>query len=325
MLCIHSKNIDPFYNLAAEEHLLKHSGAEVFMLWQSAPAVIVGKHQNTLAEINYRFTRDNGIRIARRLTGGGTVYHDQGNINFSFIRQGEPGRLVDFGSFIEPVISFLKIIGIEANRGLKNEILVNGKKISGNAEHVYRNRVLHHGTLLYNVDLNMLKESIRPGGGKFNGKAVQSNRSIVLNLAECISPVMNIRDFQEALLGYVMKKYHGRFFEPDEHQKMAIQQLACEKYNTWDWIYGWSPDYEFINVWQINNHEIALELKTHRGIISGCTLKSPVIPSEMATKFSNRLTGIPHEESNIRTTLEASGFRSIFENRELEELVLAFF
>jgi lipoate-protein ligase A len=325
MLCIHSKNRDPYYNLAAEEYLLKHSGEDLFMLWQSNPAIVVGKHQNTLAEINYRFVRSNGIRIARRLTGGGTVYHDAGNINFSFIRQGEPGRLVDFDSYIQPVISFLKTIGIEATRGLKNEILVAGKKISGNAEHVYKNRVLHHGTLLYNTDLNILRESIGSGGGKYADKAVQSNRSSVLNLVECINPALNIKEFQEALLEYVMKNYQGRQFETGKDQNMAIRQLTAEKYNTWEWIYGWSPDYAFENVWRTNSTAITIKLEAHRGIITGCTLVSPIIPSEMAAMINDQLTGTPHEESNILKTLEAMGFKSILDKRELEDLVLSFF
>mgnify|MGYP001571114374 FL=1 len=123
MLCIRLLNRDPFYNLAAEEYLLKNSGDDIFMLWQSDPVVVVGKHQNALAELNYRFIRANGIAVARRLTGGGTVYHDRGNINFTFIRKGESGRLVDFGSFIAPVLEFLKKAGVEAVQGPKNEIL----------------------------------------------------------------------------------------------------------------------------------------------------------------------------------------------------------
>ena len=176
MLCIFSENRDPYFNLAAEEYLLRNTGDEIFMLWQSTPAVVVGKHQNALAEINYRYTTGKGIAVARRLSGGGTVYHDNGNINFTFIRQGEPGKLVDFSGFIEPVIRFMKITGVDAEKGSKHEILTQGKKISGNAGHVYKNRVLHHGTLLFNADMEILHESIRHAGGIYTDKAVQSNQ-----------------------------------------------------------------------------------------------------------------------------------------------------
>jgi lipoate-protein ligase A len=325
MLCLHTKNKDPYYNLAAEEFLLKNTGEDVFLLWQSTPVIVVGKHQNTLAEINYRFIRSNDILIARRLTGGGAVYHDPGNFNFTFIRNGEQGKLVNFGSFIEPVISFLKTLGIEANRGLKNEILVSDRKISGNAEHVYKNRVLHHGTLLYNTDLNMLRESLRSVRGIYTDRAVQSNRSSVMNLAECIIPAMSMQDFQDAFFDYIMNSYCGRLFQPEENQKIAIRQLAYEKYNTWDWIYGWSPDYAFENLWRGKDIEIAIALRTHRGIITWCSLKSQVIPSDLTAKASDKLMGTSHEENNIRMALEESEFRSILDNREFANLVLTFF
>ncbi len=156
MLCIQSPSRDPYFNLAAEEYLLKQSTDDVFMLWQSSPVVVSGKHQNVYAEMNYRYIREKGILVARRLTGGGTVYHDPGNINFSFIRQGEAGKMVDFTGFIEPVIRFVNSLGVHASQGPKHEIMVNGKKISGNAEHVFKNRVLHHGTLLFDAALDEL-------------------------------------------------------------------------------------------------------------------------------------------------------------------------
>ncbi|MBN2814917.1 MAG: lipoate--protein ligase family protein, partial [Bacteroidales bacterium] len=182
MLFLTSEITDPYYNLATEEYLLRQLHDDVFMLWISRPVIVVGKHQNALAEINYRFVSDNHIDVARRLTGGGAVFHDEGNVNFAFIRAGEPGRLVDFNAFIEPVTAFLQTLGVEALRGPKNEILVNGLKISGNAEHVYKNRVLHHGTLLYQSNLDRLRQSLKPSGGRYIDKAVQSNRSSVTNL-----------------------------------------------------------------------------------------------------------------------------------------------
>lgn len=325
MLCIHSKNRDPYFNLAAEEYLLRQTEDDVFLLWQSNPVVVIGKHQNALAEVNYRFVRSHGIRVARRLTGGGAVYHDEGNLNFSFIRQGEPGKLVDFGSFIEPIISFLKTMGIEAHRGSKNEILVNDKKISGNAEHVYKNRVLHHGTLLYNSDLGILRESIKRSSGRYVDKAVQSNRSSVMNLADCLGTAMGITDFQKALFENVMNNRRGQLFIPDEKLLTAIQQLANEKFNTWAWIFGWSPDYEFENSWQSGNLDIAISLRTHRGIITGCTLKSTIIPLHTVAMLSERLTGIAHEESQLRRALEPLTINSVLGHRELDDLVLSFF
>jgi lipoate---protein ligase len=324
MLCIRSLQHDPFYNLAAEEYLLKNSGEEVFMLWQSDPVVVVGKHQNTLAEVNYRFIRGNNIQVARRMTGGGTVYHDGGNINFTFIRQGEPGRLVDFGSFIAPVIAFLKSLGIEAIRGQKNEILVDGKKISGNAEHVYRNRVLHHGTLLYNVNLDRLRESLIPGG-RYTDKSVQSNRSSVMNLSERFLPEMATGKFGDLFMQFIQENFQGIPFKPGLLEQQAIQKLAVEKYRSWDWVYGWSPDYSFEGGYSSGQHHIEINLAVHRGLIQHCTLQSDTIGQQSLNDTAGRLTGVPHDENSIMKKLSKENLSKIIRGKDLEDLVLSFF
>ncbi len=325
MLCMHSLNTNPYYSLALEEHLLKKFTDDFFILWQSEPAVVVGKHQNVLAEINYRFVKDNGIRVARRLSGGGTVYHDAGNINFTFIRTGEPGKLVDFGKYIKPVTDFLKSLGVDAVPGPKNEILVEGKKISGNAEHVHKNRVLHHGTLLYNSNLVRLNAAISRNSGKFTDKAVQSNRSSVVNLADCLSQEMTIKHLMKVFLAYIIKNYDGYLIEMASQDEAEVAQLIREKYNTWGWIYGWSPDYEFENTWQRGNIKIKLHLKTHRGSIAACILESSGIAPIIINDIRERLTGLRHEESEIKTVLKSSELNSTLTGADLSDLVLAFF
>lgn len=148
-LCINQPNSDPYFNLAAEEYFLKNFQEDFFMLWRSWPSVVVGKHQNALAEINHEFVRLHQIPVARRLSGGGTVFHDPGNVNFTFIRNVANISEVNFKIFTIPVIEALKKLGVEAYTTGRNDLLIDGKKISGNAEHVHRNRVLHHGTLLF--------------------------------------------------------------------------------------------------------------------------------------------------------------------------------
>ncbi len=316
---------DPFYSLAAEEYLLKNSGEDIFMLWQSDPVVVVGKHQNTLAEVNYRFTRENGIAVARRLTGGGTVYHDPGNINFTFIRKGEAGRLVDFGSFIAPVVDFLRKAGIEAVQGLKNEILSARRKISGNAEHVYKNRVLHHGTLLYNADLNQLRESIKHKAGRFVDRAVQSNRSSVMNLADCLNPSPGIEVFMTEFFQDMTERYGGVPYSPGDDENNAIRELARLKYRTWEWIYGWSPDYTYYHDFRKEKMSLNIELSVQRGIITRCLLKSETLSHDLPEDLAARLTGTPHEENSIRERLMICGFGEILSTADVTDLVFAFF
>ncbi len=154
------------------------------MLWQNLPSIILGKHQNTLAEINYSFVKENNIPVVRRISGGGTVFHDLGNLNFTFISSGEKEKLVNFRKFTQPIIEVLNHMGIPACFEGKNDLRVNGLKISGNAEHVYRNKVLHHGTLLFSADLNYLNQAIKSVPERFKDKAVQSVRSKVANITD---------------------------------------------------------------------------------------------------------------------------------------------
>lgn len=325
MLCIQSRSFDPFFNLAAEEYLLRNSREEIFMLWQSNPVVVVGKHQNALAEINYRYVRANDIPVARRLTGGGTVFHDAGNVNFTFIRKGEPGKMVDFASFIAPVISFLQKLGIEAIRGLKNEILVNGKKISGNAEHVYKDMVLHHGTLLFNSDLDKLAQSIRAGSGRFIDRAVQSNRSSVANLSDCMHSPMGTGEFIDRFMQDILTSYNGKLHTLGRSEAAAIEKIAFEKYRTWEWIYGWSPDYTYMHEHCKGEVCMNIELNTHRGMIVSCLLDFPALPGEMCTDLMAKLPGTSHEEGNIRKLSAECGFNRLLSNKDFEDFIVSFF
>jgi len=322
MLCIDSRNSNPFFNLAAEEFLLRNSGEEYFMVWQSTPLVVVGKHQNALAEINYRFAKEQGITIARRLTGGGTVYHDGGNINFTFIRKGEPGKLVNFTAFMEPVIAFLNGYGVEVIQGPKHEIMAGGKKISGNAEHVFKDRILHHGTLLFGSDLELLRKVIDHRGGLYTDRAVQSNRSSVLNLSQILSGSLDVSDFRELLFDYVKKYFGGTHAGPDDRRIAAIQKLANDKYSTWEWIYGWSPDYSYENTWEGRQMKIRIELHVHRGMISVCQLNGGQTD---LSEVMHLLTGSRHAENNIREALERTGLKNALITEEFEDLVYAFF
>ncbi|HEX2394597.1 MAG TPA: lipoate--protein ligase [Bacteroidales bacterium] len=321
MLCIDSHNNNPYYNLAAEEYFLKNTSGEYFMIWESKPSVIVGKHQNTLSEINYRFNKENGILIARRLTGGGTVFHDAGNINFTFIRNGQPGQLVNFSAFVDPVLKFLRTLGIEATKGDRHEILVNGRKISGNAEHVYKNRVLHHGTLLFHSDLGILNKSIDHRGGKFYDKAVQSNRAGVINLSQCLNN-LNVNRFRESFFSYIKDSLRGSDYIPDDFTNSRVVELAGEKYSTWDWIYGWSPDYQFTNEFEHGLFQMKIDFGVHRGIITNSNLTGC---SATLNEVNKILIGRRHSEPEIREALRSAGLNENVEEKAFEELVFAFF
>jgi lipoate-protein ligase A len=325
MQCLINTNRDIYFNLALEEYLLIHEAREFFVLWKSEPAVVVGKHQNTLAEINYRFAVENSIQVARRLSGGGTVYHDQGNLNFTYITNGEPGKLVDFKRFIEPVTDFLGTLGMVAEQGPKNEILANGKKISGNAEHVYKNRVLHHGTLLFNSNLQWLRESLRVIPGRYKDRAVQSNRGSVINISECLKDGMDLASFEKSLLSFMLTRTEGEELKLNEMETKAISDLAASKYRSWDWVFGWSPDYELRNTYQIKELDWRIFLKVHRGILKECSLESESIPEYDLGRLMNSLGNGRHEEGTIRKAIKAWNYPGISQENAIEEMVWSFF
>lgn len=268
MHCIQSKSDNIFFNLATEEYLLRNKSDDYLMIWQSKPSVVVGKHQNLLAEINPLYIRNNNIAVARRLSGGGAVYQDSGNINFSFIVNGVKGKLIDFRKFLKPVTDFLEFMGVSAKLGIRNDLFIEDKKVSGNAEHVYKERVLHHGTLLYNSNLNDLKASLSALSDSFVDKAVQSNRSSVTNIIDYMKIKPSVDGFIRDLFLYFMHyDTDPRLYEINKEDEAQISELVNSKYSTWEWIFGYSPTFLVKTKIFIENKEYLTLLKIARGMI----------------------------------------------------------
>lgn len=320
MLFILSDTFNPYYNLASEEFLLKNSQEEIFMLWRSEPSVIIGKHQNTPAELNYRFVRENNLYVARRLSGGGTVVHDLQNLNFTFIANGTEGKLIDFKKFVAPIIDFLKTLGINAHIGKTNDIRIGDLKISGNAEHVYRKRVLHHGTLLFNSDLQRLSAAIKINPNVYFDKAVQSNRTTVTNIIEYLSNKISIEEFTNALAEHFMRAEPSSkpyCFSDEETQQ--INKLVSEKYSLEEWIYGYSPKYKFAKDFAFKGSMWSAELLVEKGKI----VKSLVFMNEKPHVLSNLLENNQHLFDDVYKVLNECLWD--LKEEELEDLTYQFF
>jgi lipoate-protein ligase A len=302
-ICINQHSTDPYFNLAAEEYFLKNFQEDVFMLWRSRPSIVVGKHQNALAEINHEFVRENRIPVARRLSGGGTVFHDPGNVNFTFIRNVEKISEVNFKIFTVPVIEALNKLGVEAYTTGRNDLLIDAKKISGNAEHVHRNRVLHHGTLLFDSHLEALKGALKVDLSKFEDKAVQSNRSEVTNIANYLPNPISVEEFTHFLFGEISQNYpECQVYNLTREDLQAIEKLSIEKYQTWDWIFGYSPRYRFTNTLETENGEICISLLVEKGMIVEASI-SGAIPAELRQNITESLLGCRHDYVAMKTAL----------------------
>lgn len=294
-ICLQLKGTDPYYNLAAEEYLLKNFTEDVFMLWQSESAIVVGKHQNALKEINHRYVHENNIHVARRLSGGGTVFHDPGNLNFTFIKNVDRIDQVNFKIFTQPIVQVLKKLGLDAYTSGRNDLLLEGKKISGNAEHVFKKRVLHHGTLLFDSHLDKLRNALKVDLSRFEDKAVQSNRSEVANIIEFMKEAMDVQQFSNFIFEGIKSSYpEAEVYEFSETDKLVIQQLRDEKYITWNWIYGYSPKYKFHNQFDYFGSVISFTFQVIKGLIDSVEWVGP-LSQEHAIVLSNLLLGTRHD------------------------------
>ncbi|MGE0078658.1 MAG: lipoate--protein ligase [Bacteroidales bacterium] len=323
---LHQKNHDPFFNIATEEYLLKHKQDDFFVIYRNAPSVIVGKHQNTNAEINHQFVRANQIPVVRRLSGGGTVYHDLGNVNFTFIMNGVEGQLVDFRKYTEPIIEILGGFGVEAYLGEKNDIRVDGKKISGNAEHIYKNRVLHHGTLLFQSDLDKLNEVISVDLSKYHDKAVKSVRSTVANIADFLSNPIDINFFEEFVVGYMLSSFEDSVaVELTDSDTLTINDLVKSKYSTWDWTYGYSPTYEVDSYVDCKFGKLQIVVNVSKGFIDDLRIGDGSIAHPAITKLRSLLLGKRHERSIVDLALADKEIGDFFKNHLSLKLVPDYF
>ncbi|WP_423129740.1 lipoate--protein ligase [Gaoshiqia sp. Z1-71] len=305
VLCIQLNEPDPYFNLATEEYLLKQFHDDIFMLWRSDYSVVVGKHQNALAEINHRYVRENNIKIARRLSGGGTVFHDPGNLNFTFIKNVERLEEVNFKIFTRPVLAVLRKLGLDAYTTGRNDLLIDGKKISGNAEHVYKNRVLHHGTLLFDSHLEKLKKALNVDLSRFEDKAVQSYRSPVTNIADYLSPRMKVEEFAAFVFETIAQSYADPIIkELNQDDRKAIRELRDEKYAQWDWIYGYSPRYKYRNELTSGRGKIAFTLQVEKGKIKESLWEGAIL-SDLAGLVARELKGLNHSLEDLDPALSA--------------------
>ncbi|MGV8092403.1 MAG: lipoate--protein ligase [Mangrovibacterium sp.] len=324
-LCLQLKDTDPYLNLATEEYLLKNQTCDIFMIWQSQSAIIVGKHQNALAEINHRYIRENNICIARRLSGGGTVFHDEGNLNFTFIKNVERVDQISYQLFTGQIINVLNKLGLKSYASRHNAIFLGDKKISGSADHVYKRRVLHHGTLLFNSHLVQLKNALKVDLSRFEDKAIQSNRSEVTNIADHLPKEMSIEEFAGFIFEQITQTYPDHLIaELTSQDREAIEKLKNEKYSQWDWIYGYSPKYKYRNDIHTSGKKVSFILSVEKGKIKEAAWEGD-ISGQLAALLTSALESQNHDYEVLKpviTALEPQLRQEGFSAREILEKIV---
>ncbi|HKM39083.1 MAG TPA: lipoate--protein ligase [bacterium] len=326
MLYVPNDNHDCFYNMAMEEYIFFNMNpTETYiLLWQNDPTIVVGRFQNTVEEVNRDYIMDQGIKVVRRLSGGGAVYHDRGNLNFTFIEPRTPGKDTAFEFFTEPVIAALKELGLDAAFSSRNDITVGDKKISGNAQYMTSSRVLHHGTLLVDTDFSILAQALQVNPAKIASKGIKSVRSRVGNIADFFSEPPGINELKRHLLKHIFREQPVRTYFLSASDKKAICRLAREKYATWDWVWGRSPKYNFRNGKRFGAGQIEIRLDVQQGRIYQAKIYGDFFGHRDLSEIEQQLCGLRFEPADIEAMLSALPLTEYFGPVSLDELMSLF-
>ena len=312
---------DPCYNLALEQYVLEHRREGGWlMLWQNRNTVVVGLNQNTAEEINASFVEAHGITVVRRMTGGGAVYHDLGNLNYSFIRAVGNAEELTIGRFTEPVCRALASLGVQASVSGRNDILVNGKKISGVAQRIVGGRILHHGTLLFDSDPAMIAGALRADPAKFTSKSAKSVRSRVGNLRDYLPEGIDLPRFWELLLQELTRDGLIReSLSPDELQ--AVRTLADEKYRSWDWTYGRSPDSRYHSRRRFPGGTLEVYMNLHTGRIEDISFFGDFMATAPLDGLIEALRGVRLDAESLAEVLDRFDLPSLFGGIRKDEIL----
>ena len=306
MRYLESPSRDPYFNLALEEYVFERmdKSKSYFLLWQNDNTIVVGKYQNTAEEINQAFVDAHHIRVARRLSGGGAVYHDKGNLNFTFVVDQGSNPAFNFKIFVQPVVEALSRFGVHAEFTGRNDLTIDGMKFSGNAQYARRGRLLHHGCIMLDSNLTSVADALRVKEAKFASKAVKSVRSRVTTINAHAPAPISMADFKGALRACAMASGELEPYALTEADVLAVQKLRDEKYATWAWNYGFSPPYDMVRERKFPAGLVTAHLSAEGGKIKAVRLYGDFFGSGELGELESAMAGLPLD-GRLAEALEA--------------------
>ena len=309
----------PAYNVALEAYAFRELLAEdeLFILWINEPTIVIGKHQNAIEEINKTYTDEHGIHVVRRLSGGGAVYHDLNNLNYTIISNKSQEGAFDFKTFSQPVIETLADLGVTATFTGRNDLEIDGKKFCGNAQAYYKGRMMHHGCLLFDVDMTVLGNALQVSKDKIESKGVKSVRARVTNILDELPEKMTVEAFSNQLLNK-MKEY---VFSDDDLKN--IQALADQQFGTWDWTYGKAPEYTIKRSVRYPAGKITTYANVEKSVIKGIKLYGDFFGIKDVADIEQALIGLRYEYPDVLAKLQTIDTTQYFTNITPQEIAKA--
>ena len=322
MRFIKNSNTNPHYNMAFDEYCLESLPIDepVFFLWQNKPSVIVGFNQEVNTEVNLDYLHQQGITLARRVTGGGAVYHDFGNLNYTIVGRSEDLER-DYPEYASLMMKALQALGVPATLSGRNDILVEGKKVSGFAKRVCKNRLMVHGTLMFDVDVDVLTHVLNTSQSKLQSKGIASVRSRVANLSDYLPEISDIQTFKNRLEEILSNNHTDAEYQLSEEDFANIQRLTDEKFATWEWNYGHSPKATLVHAARLACGTVEVHLTLAENRIASCRFGGDFLGKLPASDVETALTGTPYERNEIRKCLSKIEISRYFDRVSADDLL----
>ncbi|MCT2535593.1 lipoate--protein ligase [Aquibacillus koreensis] len=299
---------DPHINLAIEEYVLKNFGEEdtYLLFYINEPSIIIGKNQNSVEEINTNYVDENGIHVVRRLSGGGAVYHDQGNLNFSFITKDDGDSFHNFAKFTQPVVEALQKLGVPAELKGRNDLVADGKKISGNAQFTTKGRMFSHGTLMFDSEIENVVSALNVSTEKIKSKGIKSIRSRVTNISDFMEEKISMEQFKEHILKYIFDVEDVKDvpqYKLTEEDWKNINELSKERYQQWDWNYGKSPKFNVKHSHKFDAGLVDVRLDVEKGVIKNFKIYGDFFGVGDVSEIEQKLINTRYERQAMEEAL----------------------
>ncbi|NLW14724.1 MAG: lipoate--protein ligase [Erysipelothrix sp.] len=327
MRFIKNSSTNPFFNLALDEYAMRHIDVEedFFFLWQNEPSVIIGNNQNAAEEVNKKFIDDNKIHVARRVSGGGAVYHDFGNLNFTFVISVDDPKTVNYKKYVQPIIDALKSMGVDAQASGRNDILIDGLKISGNAQRMANGKLMHHGTLIFDVNIEDMVQSLNVDPSKIVSKGVKSVRSRVTTIKEHLPQGTTLKDFWDELQYFLSNKGQDEEIILSDEDIKKIEQEAKNKFSTWDWVYGASPKFNLKNGNRFAGGRVEVLADVEEGKFVSIRFMGDYLGLSDVSELESQLIGVRFDKKAVDEILSKHDLSIYFGSITKEELLSVIF